>query len=904
MLRCSACSTEIPEQSRFCLQCGKPAHAVHPDAVNPDNVETVATGVAAALGTRASPTPTPNGYERFAPGVLLAGRYRIVSPLGQGGMGEVYRADDLILGQPVALKFLPLAAKDNVNLLTRFYEEVRIARQISHKNVCRVYDIGEVDGQPYLSMEYIDGEDLGSLLRRIGRLPADKALEFARKLCAGVAAAHAQGILHRDIKPANIMIDARGELRITDFGLAAVAEQLLGGEVRNGTPAYMAPEQLRGEQVSVRSDLYAIGLVLYEMFTGKLPFQANTLAEMTRLRQESRVTTPSTLIGDLDKNVERAILRCLEADPAMRPPSALALAAMLPGGDPLAAALAEGETPSPEAVAAAGSTEALSPKIAIPALAGILLGITLFCLVSPRLYLINLVPLDNPPEVLSAKAREIAQGFGYTERAGDQASGFYVEPPNVEYMRAKGHNMTEWARIFSEIPSGLGYWYRQSPGPLVPERSRSYGMTGVTDPPATVPGMLSIALEIDGRLRRFSAIPPDRQPPATQTTTPDWAPFFAAAQLDMRAFQPVAPEWTPPMATDARAAWTGPYAGRPDLPVRVEAAYFHGQPVFFQIFWPWTRSTRLTPLVLTTAQAFSNAAYFIGGALVLIAAIWIARYNWKAGRGDPRGATRIGLYCAAMSLIGWLLRAHHVATQAEQGLIGDALANAAFIFLEYWLIYLALEPWVRRYWPQALITWSRVLSGRWRDPLVGRDLLFGILFGMAYLLLLALFAYALMRSGSADFGQFNLGQLNGFRAFSSMTANNLLGVVGGSLIDFLTLFLLRALLRKQWLAAVIWVAAWTIVRTLRGAPGPFPPLYLAVLYALIYSVLVFIMLRLGFFALVVAVFVLDSVAASFFTTDFSAWYGASSLAVVILIAALALWGFRLSLASRPLFRAP
>ena len=206
---------------------------------------------------------------RFEPGTLLASRYRIISRLGKGGMGEVFRADDIMLGQPVALKFLPESATGRVSLLTRFYDEARIARQITHVNVCRVYDIGEIEGQPYLSMEYIDGEDVGSLLRRIGRLPADKATEFARKMCAGLAAAHKQGVLHRDLKPANIMIDGRGELRIMDFGLAAVATQMEGAEVRNGTPAYMAPEQLEGREVSAQSDLYALGLVFYEMFTGK-----------------------------------------------------------------------------------------------------------------------------------------------------------------------------------------------------------------------------------------------------------------------------------------------------------------------------------------------------------------------------------------------------------------------------------------------------------------------------------------------------------------------------------------------------------------------------------------------------------------------------------------------------------
>ncbi len=162
------------------------------------------------------------------------------------------------------------------NLLTRFYDEVRIARQISHKNVCRVYDIGEVNGQPYLSMEYIDGEDLGSLLRRIGRLPADKATEFARKLCAGVAAAHAQGVLHRDLKPANIMIDARGELRVTDFGLAAIAEQLARRRDSQRHACLHGAGATHRREVSAQSDLYAVGLVLYEMFTGKYAVPGRT----------------------------------------------------------------------------------------------------------------------------------------------------------------------------------------------------------------------------------------------------------------------------------------------------------------------------------------------------------------------------------------------------------------------------------------------------------------------------------------------------------------------------------------------------------------------------------------------------------------------------------------------------
>ena len=200
---------------------------------------------------------------------MVTDRYRIVGLLGRGGMGEVYRADDLKLGQPVALKFLPPGLEQNPARLDRFLNEVRTALKVTHPNVCRVYDIGEVDGHHFLSMEYVDGEDLSSLLLRIGRLPNERAVQVSRQICAGLAAAHDQGILHRDLKPANVMIDGRGQVRLTDFGLAGLADAIGQDDVTSGTPGYMAPEQIAGQEVTVRSDIYALGLVLYEIFTGR-----------------------------------------------------------------------------------------------------------------------------------------------------------------------------------------------------------------------------------------------------------------------------------------------------------------------------------------------------------------------------------------------------------------------------------------------------------------------------------------------------------------------------------------------------------------------------------------------------------------------------------------------------------
>jgi serine/threonine-protein kinase len=280
---------------------------------------------------------------RFIPGTILAKRYRITGQLGKGGMGEVYRADDLKLGQPVALKFLPERLSKDATMLEHFHREVRTARKVSHPNVCRVFDIGETGGQNFLSMEYIDGEDLSSLLRRIGRLPEDKATEIARQLCAGLAAAHEEGVLHRDLKPANIMIDGRGRARITDFGLAGLSDEFRGNEIRSGTPAYMSPEQLAGKEVSIKSDIYSLGLLLYEVFTGRKAFPADTLDEIIRQRETSTPASISSLIKDVDPLFERVIGRCLEKDPDKRPASAAQVSAALPGGDPLAAAIAAGD---------------------------------------------------------------------------------------------------------------------------------------------------------------------------------------------------------------------------------------------------------------------------------------------------------------------------------------------------------------------------------------------------------------------------------------------------------------------------------------------------------------------------------------------------------------------------------
>src|SRR5271157_5083235 len=578
MITCSACGALCSENARLCPSCGRAIPIRDTPTLEPGGA---AGGPPVPLRSR----PPQSGG--FSPGTVLIERYRIVALLGRGGMGEVYRAEDLKLGNVVALKFLPTTLQNDAAALAAFHAEVRNARQVSHPNVCRVYDIGEVKGQHFLTMEYIDGEDLASLLRRIGRLPPDKALETAHQICAGLAAAHDCGLLHRDLKPANIMLDGRGRVRITDFGLALSSDDAMGRSETAGTPAYMAPEQIGKGEASVRSDIYSLGLVFYELFTGRLPYQANTSAEWRRAHLESSPRTPSSVVKDIDPAVETAILRCLQKDPAKRPSSVRQVAAAFPGGDPLAAALAAGETPSPEMVAASGETEGLRPAVAWALLAGVVVSVIAVILLSAQANLYRRVPLEKPPEALAERARDILQSVGYSEPPVDTAMGFYEGKEFLRYIAGHDKSKTRWDHLET---GAFVFWYRGSPRPLAARYFFSdapiLGAVWTDDPPLEVSGMTLVRLNPLGRLTQLIAVPPQLEESAGAAPAPDWAPLFSAAGLDPSRWLPAQPMWTPPVDSDARAAWTGSLAERPNISMRIEAAAYRGKPRLLRVDRP------------------------------------------------------------------------------------------------------------------------------------------------------------------------------------------------------------------------------------------------------------------------------------------------------------------------------
>jgi len=347
----------------------------------------------------------------------------------------------------------------------------------------------------------VDGEDLRSLLRRIGRLPGDKAIEIGRKLCAGLAAAHDKGVLCSPSRPETRQRDDRrpGPGGHHDFGLAASAGQLDRTHVRDGTPAYMAPEQLAGKEVSVQSDVYALGLVLHEIFTGKRAF-----------KDGAERTTPSSfssLAKDIDPAVERAILRCLDVDPRRRPSSPLAVAAALTGGDPIAAALAAGETPTP-AMIAASDTEGISIRTCWICLAAILTFLAGGVEVNSKLNLSQRIPFSKSPAVLEPKAHDLVQTLPYTDPPAETAHGFLYETSLRDYAQKRQWKFPSYQEILRKgAPPLVSFWYRQSPRSMekwnYPTLEPS-NQVNLSDPPPRISGM--VARRASG-IRRIVKLP-------------------------------------------------------------------------------------------------------------------------------------------------------------------------------------------------------------------------------------------------------------------------------------------------------------------------------------------------------------------------------------------------------------
>lgn len=811
-------------------------------------------------------------------------------------MGEIYRAEDIKLTQTVALKFLPESLNTNAPALARFHREVRIARQVSHTNVCRVFDISEYQGQHFLTMEYVDGEDLASLLRRIGHLPADKAVEITRQICAGLSTAHQTGVLHRDLKPANIMIDGRGKAKIMDFGLAGLAEEFQEGEISAGTPVYMAPEQLAGKEVTAKSDLYSLGLVLYELFTARRAYDAATLQELIKQKEERTPTRPSAIIKEIDPLVERVILRCLEREPSRRPASALQIAAALPGGDPLAAALAAGETPSPEMVAATPKEGVLPPRWAILLLI-FALGLPIIPMFWGRLAY-DMVPMQKPPEVLRQRAIEIAERFGYARDPVDHASGFRVDFELLQYIRQNDASRGRWNQLKSGRPSLVRYWYRQAQQYMVPF---SESDVSPQDPPVVKTGMVLVSVDTEGRLFFLNAVPEKSSGPQHKGAF-DWSNLFREAGLDMNQFAVSAPKEIPIQAYDEQMSWIGRYPEAP-YPIRIEAAAFQGKPVYFEIFGPWRNSPfRLdveAPMSEKVASILLLSLFY--GALIFCALL--ALKNLRLGKGDRKGAFQVALFLLILKLIGWIFSVHHVPVfVGEAKLLLTGIESALFWSCFVGLMYLALEPILRRRWPHRIISWSRLLSGDFKDPLVGRDILIGaMLGGIGLLLRVLILNFAGWIGMPPDIPYYPDPKSIGITHLGyGLVMQFSTALYGAFLITFLLLFL-TLLFRRQWLGIA---SGWVILSTLAifsESVGLFSSVTWIFEVLLVTLFVVWVVPRLGVLTTVSAI-VFHHLIIFFPTTlNFTAWYAADFVVDFILLVAIAIYAFRVSLGGKPAF---
>jgi predicted Ser/Thr protein kinase len=859
--------------------------------VDPSAVETALlnSGSGATSGASGYGATDPSEEGRFVPGTLLGGRYRIIGLIGVGGMGEVYRATDLTLGQSVALKFLPVEAASNQHLLERFHGEVRVARQVSHPNVCRVYDIGQIEGMPFIAMEYVDGEDLASLLHRIGRLPGDKAIETARKICAGLAAAHDKGVIHRDLKPHNIMMNKRGEVLIMDFGLAAIADQLTGAEVRNGTPAYMSPEQLRGSGVTARSDIYSLGLVLYELFTGKQPYEGKSIQHLLAQQEAANLPNMSSIAADVDPAVDSAVRQCLEPDPARRPASALAVSAALPGGDPLAAALAAGETPSPELVASAGATQGLARRYSIPCLLLVILCLFGSTLVRERTSALMHVDLDYSPDVLAVKSRGIAELLGYPRKPGDSALWLDHRGRLLAHLQSlpEPHKWEEW--LASEAP--ILSFYREAPRSLDAE---PFGYVTRDNPPPMFPGMVQVNLDGQGRLREFAAAPYGTPENLEKPVQPDVV--FRAAGLDLNTFTEMTPVSVPLHASDTFRAWRGPHPKIPDTPLVVEIGSWKGRITHVQVAYPWMRAAGAPRPQRTFIEKFRGHLFLFITAVGFVFVALLARRNWKLGRTDRKGALRIATAKFVLGLIIWAGTVHAVPSEDMLFYFFHNAAEWFTVAAMIWLLYLALEPALRARWPRSIVTWNRILVGRWNDAQVGAHILLGATTGcglwmIAQLLEMSLGDYALNTDNGLFFTL-------GARQWLAGHASTVSVAINISLIAFFCIFGLRMLLRKDILAAIAAAVLFTLNES-RVINSP-EWQWKAVMFVGIFAILIFVLLRLGLVATMAAVIFSNSFSAITLGGDWKTWYAPAGIATLLLLITIALLAFWRSLGSRDL----
>src|SRR5207248_3036849 len=412
----------------------------------------------------------------------------------------------------------------------------------------------------------------------------------------------------------------------------------------------------------------------------------------------------------------------------------------------------------------------------------------------------------------------------------------------------------------------------------------------------TTPGMISIFLDPDGRLVSFEIMPPQREDKPEGVKPVDWSPLFAASGLDPKALAPADPIWNFLASSDTRAAWTGTWPGSA-RPLRVEAAALHGRPVGFSLYGPWTPAWRQNPDQSTKAQKIGVMILIAITCTVILGAIFFAYRNYRTGRSDPQGAVRLALFVFAAQMALWIFRAHFTLSVSTFGLFIIAISTSLFWGVMLAVVSLVLEPCVRRRWPHSIISWSRVLLGRWRDPLVGRDILFGLVLGSFWVIVVQMFIGYLIHIGDVP----HIGSAEYLLGVRRTLGAALLLVpadIQATLLFFFLIFLFRLVLRNEWLAAGAFVLLFSTTQSLRQD-------YFwtsMIVFIIIYSLAAIALVRFGLVSLAAALFLTDFLLNAPITADFSKWFIGSTVFVYASAVALALFAFYTALAGQRLWK--
>lgn len=830
----------------------------------------------------------------FGTGVMVAGRYRIVSLLGEGAMGRVYRADDTRLNQQVALKFLPRQHVLDPAWRKRVEREVRLSREISHPNICRVYDLGDVDGSPFISMEFVGGEDLASLLRRVGRLTGDRAVEIARQICAGLAAAHIHGVLHRDLKPANIMLDADGRVRITDFGLAVLVGQIDAGEIRAGTPRYMAPEQISGISVTERSDIYSLGLVLYELFTGERAFDAPQVRDYVQLHRSVDPPAPSSIVPEIDPKVEAVIMACLHKDPSERPESALCVAAALPGGDLLAAALAAGQIPTREMLAQAAATgQTNRPSlIRLMTAAFILFGAAVLCGRDAHPVCQN--GGAKSPDALGEIASQLLVRCGFESSLLEAESRFRFAT-DEELLSFIPPEIAETGQLPMTQPDGVIYCYSQSrDGPrTVVSDLLAFVMPGAESfrLRSSLGVVSTVILDDEGRpLLLYSRAPP--APTAKRSTGPlDLESLVMLAGYDPATLAAFETSQSSASGASHRSA----YRVRRDsansaAQARIEIS---GNPSDIDGFAILAIDDAGTPNPFSAQTRYRAARTFRNLILLILLAVGIPNACINARRGgDHVGAARLGLFVMGLRFFVSILSMPPVSAPSE---LVETLATGAISALCEGLIisafYLAIESHVRGLWPRTLGGWSRVLAGKFRDPFVGRDLLAGCLVGCFWAIIafvdLQLPKWMGWEGGGHQRFMKSLEYVMGTRyALAGVFGSIRSGIYQGLVVLFLLAMFTRIAGRHRRAALI---ATWAVCSSMFSLGlSQFVTTWVLVSFGCV-AIGLILLIRWGLLSLLAALFVLNLLTVFPITANLATWYSGFGLFAVLCVAVLMIW---------------